>query len=77
MVTPGPLLWLTTTGDRVELGLGDRALTMPAEAGICSTPILRTDGNRSRSAGSTSSLDESSRLVVGQRLVAEGVVAPG
>ena len=32
VVTPGPLLWLTPAGDRVELGLGDRALTMPAEA---------------------------------------------
>ena len=30
--TPGPLLWLTTVGDRAVLGLGDRLLDMPAEA---------------------------------------------
>ncbi len=30
--TPGPLLWLTTVGDRAVLGLGDRVLDMPVEA---------------------------------------------
>ena len=30
--TPGPLLWLTTIGDRAVLGLGDRVLDMPGEA---------------------------------------------
>ena len=31
VVTPGPLLWLTTIADRAVLGLGDRVLDLPAE----------------------------------------------
>ena len=60
----------------MELGLGDRTLTMPAEAGTLLDTILRTDGPFALAALDVD-LDESSRLVVGQRLVAEGVVAPG
>jgi bifunctional lysine-specific demethylase and histidyl-hydroxylase NO66 len=76
VVTPGPLLWLTAVGDRVELGLGDRTLTMPAEAGDLLDAILRS---RQPFALGTLDvrLDAASRLVVGERLAAEGVVAPG
>ena len=53
-VTPGPLLWLTGSEGRAELGLGDRTLTMPAEAHAAARrgPAHRT--GRSRSARSTS-----------------------
>ena len=75
-VTPGPLLWLTPIGDRVELGLGDRALTMPAEATGLLAAILRSERPFSL-AELDADLDESSRVVVGQRLAVEGVIAPG
>jgi hypothetical protein len=74
-VTPGPLLWLTPIGDRVELGLGDRVLTMPAESADLLAAILRSDGPFSL-ADLDADLDDASRVVVGQRLAAEGVVAP-
>ncbi len=76
VVTPGPLLWLTAAGDRIEFGLGDRALTMPAEAADLLDAILRS--NQPFSLGGLEvSLDDASRLVVGARLAAEGVVTPG
>ena len=64
VVTPGPLLWLTAAGDRVELGLGDRALTMPAEAADLLDAILRSRQPFSL-GGLDVSLDDASRLVVG------------
>ena len=73
-VTPGPLLWLCPIGDRVELGLGDRALTMPAEAGALLAAVLAATSPFTLE-DLDDSLDVSSRLVVGQRLVVEGVVA--
>lgn len=73
-LTPGPLLWVLPAGERVELGLGDRALTMPAEAGALLAELLGTDGTFTlRSLDG--SLDEASRLAVGRRLATEGAVA--
>jgi hypothetical protein len=74
-VTPGPLLWLAPSGEQVELGLGDRSLTMPAEAGPLLAAVLTSEGPF-RLGDLEVALDDSSRLVVGQRLVIEGVVAP-
>jgi hypothetical protein len=74
-VTPGPLLWLAPDGDRVELGLGDRTLTMPAEAGPLLAAVLTSEGPFTL-ADLDGELDDASRLVVGQRLATEGVVAP-
>ena len=59
----------------VELGLGDRSLTMPAEAGPLLSAVLTTEGPFTL-ADLDVALDDGSRLVVGQRLVTEGVVAP-
>ncbi|MET0460785.1 MAG: cupin domain-containing protein [Ilumatobacteraceae bacterium] len=74
-ITPGPLLWLLPSADRVELGLGDRSLTLPAEAGPLLAALLTSDGSFTL-ADLDVALDDDSRLVVGQRLVIEGVVAP-
>jgi hypothetical protein len=74
-VTPGPLLWLLPSADLVELGLGDRSLTMPAEAGPLLAAVLASEGPFTL-ADLDVALDDASRLVVGQRLVTEGVVAP-
>ena len=75
VVTPGPLLWLLPDGDRVELGLGDRALMLPAEAGSLLAAVLTSEGSFTL-AGLDVALDDDSRLVVGQRLVTEGVIVP-
>ena len=75
-VTPGPLLWLTGSEGRVELGLGDRTLTMPAEAYALLAEVLRSTG-RFELGRLDAALDDDSRLVVGRRLAAEGVIAPG
>jgi len=74
-VTPGPLLWLFPSDGLVELGLGDRSLTMPAEAGPLLAAVLRSDGPFTL-ADLDVALDDDSRLVVGRRLVVEGVVTP-
>jgi hypothetical protein len=79
-LTPGALLWATVEGGRVEggraeLGLGDRVLRMPAEAHPLLCAILGTDGAFDL-AGLDIALDQDSRLVVGRRLAAEGVIAP-
>ena len=74
-VTPGPLLWLTGSEGRAELGLGDRTLTMPAEAHPMLAAALRSTAGFELGALDVE-LDDDSRLVVGQRLAAEGVIAP-
>ncbi len=75
VLTPGPLLWLSRHGDRCELGLGDRTLTMPVEAHALLAAALQREGTFTLSQLDVS-LDESSRLVVGRRLAIEGVVEP-
>ena len=72
-LTPGPLLWLAADGPRCELGLGDRALSLPAEAHRFLAALLATDGPF-RLAALDADLDAGSRLVVGRRLVEEGVL---
>jgi bifunctional lysine-specific demethylase and histidyl-hydroxylase NO66 len=73
-LTPGPLLWLTKDGPRCELGLGDRALSLPAEAHDFLAALLATDGPF-RVSALDADLDPGSRLVVGRRLAEEGVIA--
>ena len=78
-VPPGPLLWLAPKpgpdGCRVELGLGDRELDLPSEAHPFLAELLtRPVSFVAASAGGE--LDEASRLVVLNRLAAEGVVVP-
>jgi hypothetical protein len=75
VVTPGPLLWLTGDEGGIELGLGDRTLTMPAEAHGLLAEVLRSSGSFELGR-LDAGLDDESRLVVGRRLVAEGVVIP-
>jgi hypothetical protein len=72
-LTAGPLLWLAADGPRCELGLGDRALSLPAEAHGFLAALLATDGPF-RLAALDADLDAGSRLVVGQRLLEEGVL---
>jgi JmjC domain len=74
-LTPGPLLWAAAEHGRAELGLGDRVLRMPAEADPMLRSILGTDGPFEL-ATLDLSLDLESRVVVGRRLAAEGVIAP-
>ncbi len=74
-VTPGPLLWCGPAGDRVELGLGDRVLSLPAEAAPLVDAVLRTP-DRFTLAALDVPLDVESRVVVGRRLAVEGVIAP-
>jgi len=78
-IPPGPLLWLAPKsrpdGCRVELGLGDRELDLPSEAQPFLAELLgRPASFVAASAGG--GLDEASRLVVMNRLGAEGVVVP-
>jgi lysine-specific demethylase/histidyl-hydroxylase NO66 len=70
--TPGPLVWLTTAGDRSVLGLGDRVLDMPEEAHDFLSTLLATEGPVSTDL--VGGLDEASRAVVVGRLLAEGVL---
>ena len=74
-VTPGPLLWRGPAGDRVELGLGDRVLSLPAEAAPLVDAVLRTPDCFTLAALDVP-LDVESRVVVGRRLAVEGVIAP-
>ena len=74
-VTPGPLLWLRTDGARTVLGLGDRHLSLPAEAhGFLAALLATPDGFDVD--GWTGALDAASRAVVIARLASEGVVVP-
>ncbi len=70
--TPGPLLWLTTVGDRAVLGLGDRLLDMPVEAHDFLSTLLDTE--HPVVADGLAGLDDESRAVVLRRLLAEGVL---
>jgi lysine-specific demethylase/histidyl-hydroxylase NO66 len=72
-LTPGPLLWLDAAGPRCELGLGDRTLSLPAEAHRFLAALLATVGPF-RLAALDADLDPESRLVVGVRLAEEGVI---
>jgi len=73
-LTPGPLLWLAGDGPRCELGLGDRVLSLPAEAHRFLAALLATEGPF-RVGALDADLDPVSRLVVGRRLAEEGVIA--
>jgi JmjC domain len=73
VVTPGPLLWLTTIAGRAVLGLGDRVLDLPLEAMYCLARILGADGAFDPAALGEG-LDDASRGVVLRRLAAEGVL---
>jgi hypothetical protein len=73
-VTPGPLLWLYPEGDRAALGLGDRRVTMPAEAQSLLAAVLAAPDHFD-AVHWDGELDHDSRAVVLARLAAEGVVA--
>ena len=69
-------MWLERVGGRAVLGLGDRELSMPAEAHDFLAELLTRAGSVD-AADLDGGLDASSTLVVAERLAAEGVVAPG
>jgi bifunctional lysine-specific demethylase and histidyl-hydroxylase NO66 len=71
---PGATARLRVRGDRLELLLGDRTLSMPA--GL--EPAVRrlVDGDRCAPADLAGLLDEPSRLVLARRLVREGLLQP-
>ncbi|MGA9276894.1 cupin domain-containing protein [Ilumatobacter sp.] len=69
---PGPLLWLTSVGDRVVLGLGDRLLDLPIEAYDFLAGMLESDATFR--PDELEGLDEASRDVVLRRLLNEGVI---
>ena len=71
---PGATARLRVRGDRLELLLGDRTLTMPA--GL--EPAVRrlVDGDGCAPADLAGLLDEPSRLVLARRLVREGLLQP-
>ena len=71
--TPGPLIWLTTVGDRSVLGIGDRLLDMPAEAHDFLSGLL--DAECPVEPERLKGLDDESRAVVLRRLLGEGVLA--
>ena len=71
--TPGPLVWLTMTGGRAVLGLGDRVLDMPGEGMDFLAALLDTE--QPVVPGELKGLDDASRAVVLHRLLAEGVLA--
>jgi lysine-specific demethylase/histidyl-hydroxylase NO66 len=76
-VTPGPLVWLQCDDATVQLGLGDRTLTMPAEAHPLLAAVLRAEGDVTLAElRAASGLDTESVWTVGRRLVAEGLLAP-
>jgi bifunctional lysine-specific demethylase and histidyl-hydroxylase NO66 len=71
---PGVVGRLRVAGDRLELLLGDRTLTMPARL----EPALRQvlDADRLTPADLAGHLDGPSRLVLVRRLVREGLLQP-
>jgi lysine-specific demethylase/histidyl-hydroxylase NO66 len=71
---PGNVARLRVAGDRLELLLGDRTLTMPARL----EPALRQvlDADRLTPADLAGHLDGPSRLVLARRLVREGLLQP-
>jgi lysine-specific demethylase/histidyl-hydroxylase NO66 len=71
---PGATCRLLVTGDRLELLLGDRTLTMPARLEPAVRRLL--DADRFAPADLAGQLDEPSRLVLVRRLVREGLLQP-
>ena len=71
---PGATCRLRVTGDRLELLLGDRTLTMPARLEPALRQVLEAD--RSTPADLAGHLDGPSRLVLVRRLVREGLLQP-
>jgi lysine-specific demethylase/histidyl-hydroxylase NO66 len=71
---PGATCRLRVAGDRLEVLLGDRTLTMPAAL----EPALRQllDAGSFRAADLAGHLDGPSRLVLVRRLVREGLLQP-
>jgi hypothetical protein len=71
---PGATCRLRVTGDRLELLLGDRTLTMPARLEPAVRHLL--DADRCAPADLAGQLDGPSRLVLVRRLVREGLLQP-
>jgi bifunctional lysine-specific demethylase and histidyl-hydroxylase NO66 len=71
---PGTTCRLRLTGDRLELLLGDRTLTMPARLEPALRQVLEAD--RLTPADLAGHLDGPSRLVLVRRLVREGLLQP-
>ena len=71
---PGATCRLRVGGDRLELVLGDRTLTMPASLEPAVRRLL--DADRSTPAALAGQLDPASRLVLVRRLVREGLLQP-
>ena len=71
---PGATCRLGVGGDRLELVLGDRTLTMPASLEPAVRRLL--DADRSTPAALAGQLDPASRLVLVRRLVREGLLQP-
>lgn len=75
-ITPGPLVWLDVVDGRATLGLGDRELTMPAEAHGFLAELMGS----SRAVAAcdlVGGLDDASKVAIARRLAVEGMVAPG
>jgi hypothetical protein len=71
---PGATCRLRVSGDRLELVLGDRTLTMPASLEPAVRRLL--DADRCTPAALAGQLDPASRLVLVRRLVREGLLQP-
>ena len=71
---PGATCRLRVGGDRLELVLGDRTLTMPASLEPAVRRLL--DADRCTPAALAGQLDPASRLVLVRRLVREGLLQP-
>jgi lysine-specific demethylase/histidyl-hydroxylase NO66 len=71
---PGATCRLRVAGDRLELLLGDRTLTMPATLEPAVRQLL--DAGRLTAADLAGHLDGPSRLVLVRRLVREGLLQP-
>jgi len=71
---PGTTCRLRVTGDRLELLLGDRTLTMPARLEPALRQVVAAD--RLTPADLAGHLDGPSRLVLARRLVREGLLQP-
>jgi bifunctional lysine-specific demethylase and histidyl-hydroxylase NO66 len=71
---PGAVGRLRVAGDRLELLLGDRTLTMPARLEPAMRQVL--DADRLTPADLAGHLDGPSRLVLARRLVREGLLQP-
>jgi lysine-specific demethylase/histidyl-hydroxylase NO66 len=71
---PGAVGRLRLAGDRLELLLGDRTLTMPARLEPAVRQVL--DADRFTPADLAGHLDGPSRLVLARRLVREGLLQP-